>query len=101
MMNVESFSAYDAKALKLLSGVLFDVKRTLQDTSPTPFGDNEHARVTRTAADRLMRDFDAGERNPDALRRAALNALAKSPEGALPFSAGRADRRQESRHERI
>jgi len=81
MMTVQSFSAYDAKALRLLSGVLFDVKRTVEGAVMVPLSEHERADVTRVVADRLMRVFDLGERNHDALKRAALAGLKTSLAG--------------------
>ncbi len=75
MMSVQSFSSYDAKAIRLLSGVLFKVRRIVEDSAPAPFSENERANVTRAVADRLMRIFDLGERNHDVLVRAALAGL--------------------------
>jgi hypothetical protein len=81
MVVLPSLSSYDAKAVRLLSGVLFDVNRTVERASRSPFSENDRANVTRLVADRLMRDFELGERNRDALKRAAMEDLSVSRAG--------------------
>jgi hypothetical protein len=76
MVIVQSASHYDAKAIRLLSGVMFDVKRTVEGSSGAPLSETENVQVTRAIADWLMRGFDLGERNHDALRLAAMDGLA-------------------------
>ena len=75
MMTPPSISAYDREALRLLSGVLFDVKRTIESWAVRPFTEGERTDVTRAVADRLMRVFDTGERDPRTLKRAAMEGL--------------------------
>jgi hypothetical protein len=94
MMTVQSFSAYDGPALRELIDVLFDVNRQIELSLTRPFRENERADVTRLVADRLMRAFDLGERNRDALVHAALEGfvtiprhkiLAKDPLAPMPI----------------
>ena len=75
MVTVPLCSPYDGKALRLLSGVLFDVKRTVEGCAISPLSEVETVQVTRAVADRLMRTFDSGERDFKTLKRAAMTAL--------------------------
>jgi hypothetical protein len=100
MMTVKSFSAYDAKALKLLTGVLFDVKRAVEVAAKGHLSVTEHEQVTKTVAENLMRIFDSGERDPDALKRAVMMKLGARRDAGAIF-AGRGRQLSESRREGI
>ena len=74
-----SFSAYDSDALRLLSGALADAFVTVRTSAAHPLTEIETANLTKRIADNLMSFYDRGERDPSALKRAALEGIAVLP----------------------
>ena len=69
------FSVYDSHALRLLSEALNDVWPDVERYWPTPLSPAESADIKHKIAQNLTRSYDNGEREPEALRRAALKGV--------------------------
>jgi hypothetical protein len=69
------FSAYDARALRLLSSGIADAYPEFQRGCPFPLNGAELADVKQKITLNLIRAYDNGEREPEALKQAALQGL--------------------------
>ena len=65
-------SAYNSDDLRLFSAVHSDALKAIQEVAGGPLVPTGMSGFSRRLAQDLMSVFDAGERNPAALRRAAL-----------------------------
>ena len=84
------FSAYDPEAVRLLSAAVSEALDFVQRAAAKPFTENETTNISKQIAANLMRVFDLGERDPSALKRAALEGLSATPQpeaGLLSFPA--------------
>ena len=69
------FAAYDSKGVRALSGALSDALGSVRKTAGHQLGEAELTGVNKTLVQNLMNTHDSGERDPDALRRAALRGV--------------------------
>ena len=77
-------SAYDSDDLRLFSAVHSDALKAIQEVAGGPLVPTEMSDFSRRLAQNLMSVFDAGERNPIALRRAALKGVLWEQSQAFP-----------------
>jgi hypothetical protein len=70
---------YDSDALRILTRALFEALAIIDDSAPRILTSSEKARFRSSVAGNLMDAYDAGERDPKALNRAALRGLFISP----------------------
>jgi hypothetical protein len=77
-------SAYDSDDLRLLSAAHSEALETIREVAAGPLTPPEISDFSRRLAQNLMSVFDAGERNPAALRRAALKGVLWEPSQAFP-----------------
>jgi hypothetical protein len=71
--------SYDNESLSLLAGVMCEAIRRTAVARATPFAEGERERVRERIAQSLFAAHDAGERMPEELLRAALDASASRP----------------------
>lgn len=69
------FSVYEPDAVRLLSAALSDALEDVRESAGGPLTEIETTDFTKRLADNLMRAFDFGERDPAALKRAALRGI--------------------------
>jgi hypothetical protein len=69
------FSAYDADGVRLLCGALADALEYVRKATGRDLSEAEVSDVRKTLVRRLTMDHDSGERDPDALKRAALREV--------------------------
>ena len=68
---------YDPDAIRLLSAVLEDAAKSFRGSVTSLNGEIETG-LTKRLAENLMNAFDRGEREPAALRRAALEGVSRA-----------------------
>jgi hypothetical protein len=73
------FSAYDADALRVLTRALFEALATLNKSVPRPLTSSEKAHFHERIIRNLKEAYDAGQRDPEALKRIALRGVLISP----------------------
>jgi hypothetical protein len=73
------FSAYDPDALRVLTRALFEALAVLNKSAPRTLTGAEKAHFRNSIARNLMDAYDAGERDPAALNRAAFRGVFVSP----------------------
>ena len=69
------FSAYDSHAIRLLSAALSDALEVVRATLGGRLTEDEASDFTKKLAENLLRVFDSGERDPAALKQAALEGI--------------------------
>jgi hypothetical protein len=77
-------SAYDSDDLRLLSAAHSAALEVIRHVAGGPLTPTEISDFSRRLAQNLMNVFDAGERNPVALRHAALKGVLWEPSQAFP-----------------
>jgi len=68
------FSAYDSGSVRLLSAVLADATISARKTIGHPLSEREISTLSEMLVQGLTKAHDAGERDPDALKRAAVRS---------------------------
>ena len=66
------FSAYDSEAVRRLSCAFADAMDAHRKSAGRPLSANETALLSKRMVDNLMKTYDSGERDPEALKRAAM-----------------------------
>ena len=69
------FSAYNSEGLRTLSTAHFEAMANVRQAIPRRLSEDETSRISETLARTLMKSHDAGERNPDRLKNAALQQV--------------------------
>ena len=69
------FAAYNSSGVRLLCDALADSLEYVRKATERELSEAEVSDVRKTLVHRLTLDHDSGERNPDALRRAALREV--------------------------
>jgi len=83
------FSAYDSDALRLLSAALSEALESVRKSAKRPLTESETAGFSKRLAAQLMEVFDRGERDPAALKRAALQGIYLSAEAVSDAPQGK------------
>jgi hypothetical protein len=69
------FAAYNSSGVRLLCGALADSLEYVRKATGRELSESEISDVRKTLVHRLTMDHDSGERDPDALKRAALREV--------------------------
>jgi hypothetical protein len=69
------FAAYNSSGVRLLCGALAHSLEYVRKATGRELSDSEISDVGKTLVHRLTMDHDSGERDPDALKRAALREV--------------------------
>ena len=72
------FSAYDSNAIRLLSPAHSGSLGIIQKSLKRALAESEKTDFSKTIAENLMKAYDFGERNPEALSRAALQGIGRT-----------------------
>lgn len=73
------FSAYNSDGVRMLSMALSEALASVRQAAARPLSEADAFRISKALASTLMRVHDSGERNPEALKRAALNGVFAPP----------------------
>jgi hypothetical protein len=69
---------YDSYAIRILPAALGAAMRGVNSPPSRPLGKDEIAKLSKRITNNLLAAFDLGEREPTALRRAAIEGIEKS-----------------------